>query len=387
MKFLKIILPFLFSKNLTKLNKKIIWFSFIGSFLSFFAITISDGIMNKLGKIDYYEIFLFSNNQNILLQQDQDQEKNYNQELSQENEKTKNILSLKKHFLNELNKQNQNFDFKLIYFSPSLIENSIYEVQGLNLKEDDFYYINNITLDNFEISVPRLFAYKNNLNIGDKIRLFSFDKTYTPLGKIFTNRLFTIKNIHRMPYHQRFFINENSFQRMFKTNEENAILFDNLTEKKEFEKFTQNFLENYSNGNQLELFSHIYKKNENLQSAIEMEKFLIKLLTGFLLFISLSVLYNSTLLMKQTKQHDIFILKTIGYNNWHIDLIFISINLIILLFSLLLGFIFAILFLEFIMPYVLIFKEYQLDMQYLFIVVIFSILITTFISVFSSKKA
>lgn len=389
MKFLKIILPFLFSKNLTKLNKKIIWFSFIGSFLSFFAITISDGIMNKLGKIDYYEIFLFSNNQNILLQQDQDQdqEKNYNQELSQENEKIKNILSLKKHFLNELNKQNQNFDFKLIYFSPSLIENSIYEVQGLNLKEGDFYYINNITLDNFEISVPRLFAYKNNLNIGDKIRLFSFDKTYTPLGKIFTNRLFTIKNIHRMAHHQRFFINEDSFQRMFKTNEENAILFNNLTEKKEFEKFTQKFLENYSNGNQLELFSHIYKKNENLQSAIEMEKFLIKLLTGFLLFISLSVLYNSTLLMKQTKQHDIFILKTIGYNNWHIDLIFVSINLIILLFSLLLGFIFAILFLEFIMPYVLIFKEYQLDMQYLFIVVIFSILITTFISVFSSKKA
>lgn len=382
MKFLKIILPFLFSKNLTKLNKKIIWFSFIGSFLSFFAITISDGIMNKLGKIDYYEIFLFSNNPNILLQQEQ--EKNYNQESNQENDKTKNILSLKKHFLNELNKQDQNFDFKLIYFSPSLIENSIYEVQGL--KEDDFYYINNIMLDNFEISVPRLFAYKNNLNIGDKIRLFSFDKTYTPLGKIFTNRLFTIKNIHRMPHHQRFFINEDSFQRMFKTNEKNAILFDSLTEKKEFERFTQNFLKNYSNDNQVELFSHIYKKNENLQSAIEMEKFLIKLLTGFLLFISLSVLYNSTLLMKQTKQHDIFILKTIGYNNWHIDLIFVSINLIILLFSLLLGFIFAILFLEFIMPYVLIFKEYQLDICYLFMVILFSILTTILISIFSIKK-
>lgn len=66
MKFLKIILPFLFSKNLTSLNKKIIWFSFIGSFLSFFAITISDGIMNKLGKIDYYEVFLFSKAENNL---------------------------------------------------------------------------------------------------------------------------------------------------------------------------------------------------------------------------------------------------------------------------------------------------------------------------------
>lgn len=189
-----------------------------------------------------------------------------------------------------------------------------------------------------------------------------------------------------MPHHQRFFINEDSFQRMFKTNEKNAILFDSLTEKKEFERFTQNFLKNYSNDNQVELFSHIYKKNENLQSAIEMEKFLIKLLTGFLLFISLSVLYNSTLLMKQTKQHDIFILKTIGYNNWHIDLIFVSINLIILLFSLLLGFIFAILFLEFIMPYVLIFKEYQLDICYLFMVILFSILTTILISIFSIKK-
>lgn len=371
MKFLKIISQFLLSPNLTQLNKKIIWFSFIGSFLSFFAITISDGIMNKLGKIDYYEVFLFSKTQN------------------------ENNNNLKTLFLNELNyynsTQKQKIDLKSIYFSPTLINNAIYEVQGLKNKDvNQLNLINysnfDFVLKDFEISISGLFAYKNGLNIGDKIRLFSFEKTYTPLGKIFINRLFTIKHIHKLSNHQRFFINEESFQRLFKVNSENAILFNNLNEKNKFETFTQHFLQkNKQNNDDLELFNTIHKKNDNLQSAIEMEKFLIKFLTGFLLLISLSVLYNSTLLMKQTKQHDIFILKTMGYNRYHINFIFISVNLIILSLSLLFSFISAILFLEFIMPHILIFKEYQLDLQYLFTIIVFSFLITIFISIFSIK--
>tara|TARA_Y100001970_G_scaffold280284_1_gene389016 strand:- start:32 stop:1261 length:1230 start_codon:yes stop_codon:yes gene_type:complete len=271
------------------------------------------------------------------------------------------------------------------------------------IKNENFYGNNSISYNH--ISIGKELSYILDVDIGDKINVISPSSIMSIVGSLPKQKSFIVESIFESE------INE------FDQN----IAFLNLYDLEEFFNLEKNnrylevFLKDPKDiGIKKEIFQNIYNEqlinswadlNQSLFSALKVERNVMFIILSLIILIAAFNIISGLTILVKNKTRDIAILKSIGVQNSSITKIFFLVGFLIGTFSTLIGIIIGIIFslnIESIRSLIsdifniTLFPEEiyflnkmpsEIDSNSIFIIGLFSIVVTCLVSIYPAIKA
>ncbi len=307
-------------------------------------------------------------------------------------------------------------DFFLSNSGEAVIINNLY-TKGIILRgylRDDFKKLNVIKNNNFignksisynHISIGKELSFILNADIGDKISIISPSSVMSIAGSLPKQKSFIVESIFESEineFNQNIaFLNLNDLEEFFDLNKEKRYLEvflkdpKNIVAKKKIfqEIFDENLINSWAD------------LNESLFSALKVERNVMFIILSLIILIAAFNIISGLTILVKNKTRDIAILKSIGVKNSSITKIFFIVGFLIGTISTISGIVIGIIFSINIESIRLLISNFfnislfpeeiyflskmpsQIDLFSIFIISLFSIIITCIVSIYPAIKA
>ena len=307
-------------------------------------------------------------------------------------------------------------DFFLSNSGEAVIINNLY-TKGIILRgylRDDFKKLNVIKNNNFignksisynHISIGKELSFILNADIGDKISIISPSSVMSIAGSLPKQKSFIVESIFESEineFNQNIaFLNLNDLEEFFDLNKEKRYLEvflkdpKNIVAKKKIfqEIFEENLINSWAD------------LNESLFSALKVERNVMFIILSLIILIAAFNIISGLTILVKNKTRDIAILKSIGVKNSSITKIFFIVGFLIGTISTISGIVIGIIFSINIESIRLLISNFfnislfpeeiyflskmpsQIDLFSIFIISLFSIIITCIVSIYPAIKA
>ena len=271
------------------------------------------------------------------------------------------------------------------------------------IKNENF--IGNKSLSFNHISIGRELSYILNVDIGDKISIISPSSVMSIVGSLPKQKSFIIESIFESEINEFnkniAFLNLNNLEDFFDFKKKQRYLEIFLNDPKNIEE-KKNIFKNVFNNHPINSWADL---NQSLFSALKVERNVMFIILSLIILIAAFNIISGLTILVKNKTRDIAILKSIGVQNNSITKIFFlvgfSIGTISTIFGIVSGVIFSInieairllisnLFNVSIFPeeiYFLSKMPSEIEPFSIFIISLFSIIITSLVSIYPAIKA
>ena len=241
--------------------------------------------------------------------------------------------SAQKKLLSDLSNQPQVRSVKRYYQAQTIVQ-SAQDIQGIllqapydSLPHNVTNHIeagsgNNIYQQRYQIAISRYLARTLGVSVGDQLRVtIPSVSTYTPMGRIPAQRLFTVAAIYRSGSEldmYTMFTSGESLQRLMRIKDATKAPLEVMLN----DAFMVDEVITSLDESQRQGVTDWRQSQGSLFSAVAMEKRIMSLLLGLIFIIAVFNIVSSLTMMVREKQGEVAILQTLGLNHQQVARIF-----------------------------------------------------------------